>query len=485
MVTKKTSVRRALILSFGQRITSLVITLPTIIIVSHLLTPAEVGVYSVAVAFVNLVQMLRDFGVSEYLIQERHLNDALARTAFTITLSIAWILAALLFISSPWFGEFYHNPGLKVVLRILSINFVLLPFGSTTNMLLRRDMQFGILYKIGTGQQIIQSSTTILLSFLGFGYIGLAWGSVAGMTALVLGCLTWGRKYRVRGIGLLHYRRVLRFGITRTLGDIVIRLGQSAPDFVIGRVLGFADAGLYSRGYGLINTFRENVIGAISAVAFPTFAQYHRDTNNAHKIFLKSVTYLTGISWPFFIFSALMALPIIHFMFGTKWLEAVPILQLLSITALIGTLVYQCNDYFTAIGHVGFATRAETMVQVSRIILLAVTIFISLNAVAASQIFVYALAGVIYYRLLLKHTRLTIKDIVVALRSSAIVAICSAIVPCISYFIFILFSQHIGISILISSAGALIGWFIGIYITRHPLFDEVVNITTKIRYSFK
>src|SRR5579875_3262239 len=44
------------------------VAVATVTIVSRLLTPSEIGVYSVAVAFVALVQMLRDFGVSEFVV---------------------------------------------------------------------------------------------------------------------------------------------------------------------------------------------------------------------------------------------------------------------------------------------------------------------------------------------------------------------------------------------------------------------------------
>ncbi|HEU0196476.1 MAG TPA: oligosaccharide flippase family protein, partial [Nevskiaceae bacterium] len=87
-----TGIRKALSLSFIQTFVSLVFSFGSVIIVSHILTPSEIGVFSVAAGMVALIHMLRDFGVSEYLVQEQELNESSIRTVFTINLAIAWVL---------------------------------------------------------------------------------------------------------------------------------------------------------------------------------------------------------------------------------------------------------------------------------------------------------------------------------------------------------------------------------------------------------
>ena len=107
MSHEKPGIRKALTLSFAQTCISLVLSVATIIILSRLLKPAEIGVYSVAVGFVALVHMLRDFGVSEFVVQDLSLDNDVIRTAFTMNLIIAWCLAAIVFASSGLIGLFY------------------------------------------------------------------------------------------------------------------------------------------------------------------------------------------------------------------------------------------------------------------------------------------------------------------------------------------------------------------------------------------
>ena len=89
------SIRKALSLSFASKYSSLAIHTVAIMVLARLLTPAEIGVYSVGAAVVALAHVLRDFGVGNYLIQEKELTQDRIRTAFGVALVIAWVMAAV------------------------------------------------------------------------------------------------------------------------------------------------------------------------------------------------------------------------------------------------------------------------------------------------------------------------------------------------------------------------------------------------------
>lgn len=474
------SIRRSLVLSFARRYTNVLVQIPVVMILSRLLTPAEVGIYSVGTAIVTLVQMLRDFGVSEYLVQAEHLDDTVARSAFTVNLCIAWTLAFIVFAASPWIGDFYHQPGLVLVLQVLSINFLLVPFGSTINALLNRSMQFGLLYRINLGELIARSTATLTLAWLGFGYMSPAWGSVAGLGANVLGCWIWGRAYQIRGLSLAHWKAVTRFGVQQAFGDIMNQIGANSPDFVIGRILGFAEVGLYSRGRGLLSLFRANILGAIAAVSFPAFAHHHRGAQGLNRLYLKSVTFITGIALPFTAFSALMAFPIIRIMFGPQWDMAVPILRLLAISVGISTLIPLFAQFFTAIGMVGVTTTVGTITQVVRIGLLIPAAFYGLEAVAASQILVAVFSNVIQYGMFRKHTVITARDLIRALSPSVAVTAATMALPALAFGLMPPTRGDLWAPLVLAGIGAGAGWLVGVRVLQHPLWFEVSNVIGRL-----
>ena len=82
------SVRRSTYFAFGSRYANILINFVAIVVIARLLTPDEIGVFAVSAAFVTLIQVFRDFGIGNYLIQERTLDRAHVRTAMGIGLLI-------------------------------------------------------------------------------------------------------------------------------------------------------------------------------------------------------------------------------------------------------------------------------------------------------------------------------------------------------------------------------------------------------------
>jgi O-antigen/teichoic acid export membrane protein len=475
MSAKKMSVRKSLVFSFAQKYTTFVFSFAAIMIVSRLLTPEEIGVFSVATGLTILANTLRTFGVSDFLVQEERLTETMIRTSFTINLIIAWTLAVVLFGSSWELATFFNDVGVGRVVRVVSVSFFLVPFGITAMALLTRELAFGALYKINTSSSITSSLVTVVLAYAGFGYMSMAWASLASMIVMVLACALWGYEYRVRGMSVAGWRHILPFGAKMTASNIVKQVGEQSANVVIGKMLGMADVGFYSRGYGPINMFRDKVVDAIGGVAFPAFAAEHRNSGTAPQLFMRALVYLTGISWPFFAFAALAAPQMIRILFGNQWDAAVPLMRWLCAAAIIGTLTYQCNPFFVAIGRVGAATTIEVQYQLSRLAIAVAAAFYSVEAVAASQVLVYMIAAALYYRKMHAFPQLAIGNCVRALFPSVVVTLTACIVPAVIAFMPGLFAPHLFVKFAVSSIGAGAGWIIGALLVRHPLLAEVVK----------
>jgi O-antigen/teichoic acid export membrane protein len=477
----KNSTRRALAMSFVQRMVTLVFSFGSTIILSRLLTPSEIGIFSVAAGLLALVNMLRDFGVSEFLVQERHLDRTLVHTVFTMNLLIAWSLGGILFGGSNFIADFYGDPGVGQVLRVMSLMFFLLPFGTTTQAQLSRELEFGKLAKIHTVGSITRGCTKVALAYAGFSYMSLAWGAVAGMVLTIAGFTLWGWRYRVRGLSFVHWRRVLHFGSSRTVSDVATQLGDQSASLVIGKMLGMTSAGLFSRGYGVVSMYRENIVGAIESVAFPAFAREHREHAKAPELLLKALVYTTGIGWPFFSCGILLAYPVIRILFGDQWDAAVPLMRWLCAAALIGTLMYQCNRFLVAVGRVRTATRVEVTYQIARIGITIAAAHHSLEAVAASQVLVYVLATALYYSRLRTYDVLAIGNCAKALVPSVVVTLATCVVPAAVVFWPGLVVQHMIPSFALAFVGGVAGWLVAIVATRHPLHSELRGVLSRLR----
>jgi len=121
-------IRRSLAYSFAERYASLAVQFISTILIARLLSPQDIGIYSVGAGVIAIAHTFRDFGVSTYLIQESELTQERQRAAFTVTLTVAWLLSLVVFISAETISSFYGDEGVCDVLVVLAVNFLQLPW---------------------------------------------------------------------------------------------------------------------------------------------------------------------------------------------------------------------------------------------------------------------------------------------------------------------------------------------------------------------
>jgi O-antigen/teichoic acid export membrane protein len=109
----------------------------------------------VAATLIALAQAVRDFGVGQYIVQEKELNAERIRSAFTVTLIVAVILAAITASLCTVAADFYREPGVRNVMLVLALNFLLIPFGQITLGYLQREMKFGAIAQVKIGSTIV------------------------------------------------------------------------------------------------------------------------------------------------------------------------------------------------------------------------------------------------------------------------------------------------------------------------------------------
>lgn len=328
------SARKALIWSFAERYASLVVTVASTMILARILTPTDVGIFSLCAAVSTVAGILRDFGVSEYLIQEKELDKDKLRAAFGIALIIGWGIGLGVLLSKGLVADYFKEPGVGSVLGVLSLNFFFLPFASPAFALLTRELAFRKIFLIQTTCNAVQATAAVTLAYLGHGYMSLAWAPVISIATQVLLTTMVHPQGSILLPSFKNNRAVLQYGSLFVTSRVLETVVRNAHEFIIGKQFGFAAVGLFSRAFGLIELFYTNFTSAILRVTTPLFAKGHREGDNLAAKYSFSTTVLTAIAWPFFGFVAIMAPELILVLFGPQWTEAAPIARILALAIM-------------------------------------------------------------------------------------------------------------------------------------------------------
>lgn len=470
------SLRGALAWSFAERYTSLVVTMASTMVLARLLTPAQVGIFSLCASVTIVAGILRDFGVSEYLIQEKELSRAKLKAAFGIAIAVAWSIGAVVFLTRGFVANYFGEPGVEKVLAVLSLNFLILPFASPAAALLNREMAFRKMFAIQTISNAVQSLTAVGLAFNGYGYMSLAWAPVLSIAVQTMLVSYFRPRDSFMWPSLKHARGVLSYGTMFVSSRVAETLTRNAHEFMIAKQFGFTSVGLFSRAFGLIELFYSNVTSAILRVASPAFADNHRAGVGSTEAFSRGTAIITCIAWPFFGFIALMAFEIIHLLFGPQWDAAAPIATVLALSIMPTYLYVLGPNLLAATGHV----RRRLMISFFYCpVHLGAVFFASfhgLEAIAAA----FGLSNLVQLGLYWWQLPKVLGTRSMALLSpsftSGIVSLCCIAAEALTAYV--CGEQHVSgfVTLLLVAATGTIAWLLSVYATKHAILVEIKQL---------
>lgn len=362
------NVRRSLAYTIADSYLALPLQLVGTMIISRLLTPAEAGVFAVAAVFSAFASTFRDFGVAEYLIQEKELRAEHIRAALTVNIAISWAMSLALFVGAPFAAEFYRTPGVAEVMRVQAANFLLIPFGAVTMAYFRRELDFRPIFIANLLANLTSFAVSTICAYNGLGYMSLAWSSLAGVAITVAASLWFRPASFPRWPGLAGIGRVVQFGKFASGIYVFGQLGRGAPEMIIGRAQDMVAVGMFSRGGGLIELFNRTVLRAVMPICLPYFAKNNREQGNILQGYLKVISYLTAIGWPFLAFSGLYAFAAIRIIYGPQWEDAVPLAKILCIAGALELIHYLAKEALIAAQDVRRSNRLQIYLQSARII---------------------------------------------------------------------------------------------------------------------
>lgn len=470
------SVRKSLALSAIDSYLAMVLQIGSTVILARILTPEQTGIFAVAVVFSLLASTFRDFGVGEYLIQERELNHEMLRAALTVNIAVSWTMGLLLFAIAPWVADFYRAAAVQTVLRVLAINFLFIPFGAVTMAWYRRELNFKPILLAGLAANLSSFVVSIALALNGFGHMSLAWASVAGVVVTVITAIALRPAGFPRWPGLQGIGRVFHFGKFASGVYFFGQAGKGAPEMIIGRAQDMASVGMFSRAYGLIEIFNRLVLRALMPVYLPYFARSVRESGTPRQGLATAIAMLTAVGWPFLLFMGVAAYPAVRVIYGEQWLAAVPLAQVLSVVGAIEIIYFPAKEALLAQGLAKESNSLQMIMQGMRVVGLLAAVPFGLPG-ACWGLLAAAIGGALASHVYLaRQSAWTAADAWRAMKPSLLV---TAIV--ILPFFALATVLPIGPSnfVIMGLAGAAICtplWFLALRWTRHPLWAEITRL---------
>jgi O-antigen/teichoic acid export membrane protein len=345
-----------LIWIFTEKFGLIFLSMITFVVYAHLLTPTELGVGTVIIAIVEVVGILFSSMLEDPLVRLERMEDKHVSSVFWFAVLVGLLailvisLAAMLYTTSSALRWMTAVASVKILFTLMARVYVAH---------MRRTGNFKLLASRTLLGKVAGGVGGVAVALLGFG----PWAVIA--QALIMECISTVvlmRSERQR-IALHIDPRVLgellRAGMPVAINVMSSQTLQRGVNVLLGITAGAHAVGMFNLAMRIIDLPRSAIYNGLMSYALPVFARRSTQPERLIGVIGDSTTISGFVLTPLFFGIALTAQDIILLIFGAKWADAIPMLQVLACTAALGNLALYASTALVAVNRTHLTLKAE------------------------------------------------------------------------------------------------------------------------------
>ena len=356
------------------------------IILARILSPTEYGTYSILLVFTAISQVFINSGFAAALIHKQDRNQNDISTVFVFNTIVSILCYIMIWFASPFIAEFYKIVELESLIKALGVTLVINAMFVVPSTLLRIKLDFKSFTIINFIANLFAGTIAIYYAYNGYGVWSLIIQAI--VRSIITLFLTW---YLAKWLPkwIFHkdsFKTLFKYGSNLLVSSLLNRVVSDFSSLYIGKLLSAQSLGYYNRGTQFSDFAFVSLNSILTGVLFPGLAtvQHNRVLLTSH---LKKIIKLASfITVPVFFGLATLAKPLVLFLLTDKWIDAVPIMQIMCIGRLI-TIVCGINtSMLTIIGRTDLLLRQQYLALSIRIIGIVLAIKYGIIWVAISEV---------------------------------------------------------------------------------------------------
>ncbi len=375
--------------TFFEKVGTTVIQMLVGLVLMSFLYPDDYGTVQILVVFTSVCAVFVDSGFSAALIRRREVTQQEYSAVFFFNVLTAVGMYLLLLAITPTLARYYHAP---VMLQLAPVLFLLVPVNSLANIqntLLIRNFGFKTISQYTLWGTVVGGAAAVAMAVAGCGVWSLLGQRL--VTPAVKSFLMWFRSdWRPSGrVSLRPLRPMLGYSSRLLLSDITNTIYANISELFIGRMYTKEALGYYNRAKQYKDMPVSAVITSVQNVTFPALSQLQ---DNPEKMRLSAHQVVVVMN--FLIFPVMFGLigivyDFIDVFLPERWLPIVPYFRILCLSGLFAPLSVVSYNILKIKSDGKLIFRLEMVKKLLATVVLAVTIPISVKAIAWGQTVIY------------------------------------------------------------------------------------------------
>lgn len=322
-------------IGIGANVAKAILQLLVGAVLSRLLSLDDFGVFVMAGTFLAFLGMFNDFGMGGATVQRLRVDQGLVSALFWIGFGVGLGLFMLCIALAPAVALLYRDERLVEIVAVSSLVIPLTALGSQHQAIMTRQARWTEIHCVTVASQLVGGGLAIWSAWsLSLGYWALPLQSVSAAcssTALFWLLCRWRPGWSSQWA---EARNAVHFGGYIMLFNAVNYAHRQMDNVVVGRVLGAAQLGLYSRGYNLFMMPLTMVVWPIGSAIAPLLSRHQQEPQRFAAIYYSALAAVYVVTAPLAGGLFLFARESVTILYGEKWVASADVLAILAIAIL-------------------------------------------------------------------------------------------------------------------------------------------------------
>lgn len=318
------------------------------VIVNNILSVNDYALVGMLAIFTAIANIILDSGFSSALIRKQDATETDYNSVFYLNVFLSLVLYLLLFVTAPFIADFFGQPQLTALARII---FLALPLNSLSliqSTLLNKRVRFNVLAKVNILSLFISGASALAMAYSGWGVWTITWQPV--ILALARSVLLWimGGWHPQWMFSMKSIRILFKFASGLLLASLVNAIFTNIYSLAIGKIYPTQQMGLYTQG----NKYSLMVISAIysslQTATYPIFSSIQNDRERSLRSYRKTMRFTSFLTFPLMMGLVAVAAPFISIILKSEWAGCVPFFQLTCVAGIF-TILTAVNQNFAKV----------------------------------------------------------------------------------------------------------------------------------------
>ncbi len=322
----------------------------TIAILARLLSPSAFGLIGMVLVVTNFVEIFKDLGTSTAIIQRKETSQELISSIFWTNLFFGILFTLIIMIIARIIAIFFREPGMTLIMKIMSISFIFSGLSVVPQALLIREMSFRRLAFMENVSFLIGAGIGVGMALSGWGVWSLVIQSLSRVLSMAIFLWLLNPIIPHVKLSLNSLKSIASYSLNLSGFNLLNYFIRNADNMLIGRYLGSTSLGFYSLAYKWMFLPIYYISGIVGNVFFSTFSKIQNDNIRFSRVYLQLCASIGLVTFPLLLGMMALAKPLVFVALGPKWELVVPLLMILSSIGLFQTIGTTVGSIYLAKG---------------------------------------------------------------------------------------------------------------------------------------